>query len=104
MISAFPGWCINTLLLAVDKYDGQGQDKVIGSLVEGTKIVIFRLPRYFIFEITFIFFSQYTLITCKRDLVLYRALLMVYNTFRAQLEDGSIRGAETCCCYKLFNP
>jgi len=24
-------------------------------------------------------------------------VLIVYNTFRAQPEDGSIRGAETCC-------
>jgi len=26
------------------------------------------------------------------------ALLTVYNTFMAQPEDSSIRGAETCCC------
>jgi len=23
--------------------------------------------------------------------------------FRAQPEDGSVTGAETCCCYKWFN-
>jgi hypothetical protein len=35
----------------------------------------------YVTEITFTFNSQYTLITCKRDLVLYKALLIVYNTF-----------------------
>jgi len=54
---------------------------------------------YVTFEITFIF-NSLILIICKRDLVLYRALLIVYNTFRFQPKDGSIRGAETCCCYK----
>ena len=43
------------------------------------------------------------LITCKRDFVFYKALLIVYNTFRAQHEDGCIRGAETCCCWQWFN-
>jgi hypothetical protein len=52
----------------------------------------------------FISNSQYILITCKRDLVLYRALLIVYNTFRAQPEDGCIRGAETCCCLFVCFP
>ena len=33
------------------------------------------------FKITFSFNSQYLLITCKRDLVLYTALLIVYNSF-----------------------
>jgi len=37
-------------------------------------------PRYFTFEITFIFNSLCILVTYKRDLVLYRALLIVYNT------------------------
>ena len=46
------------------------------------------------------YYYYYYIVTCKRDLVLYKALLIVYNTFRAQPEDGCIRGAETCCCYK----
>ena len=36
----------------------------------------------------------------RLHIVLYKALLIVYNTFRAHPEDGSIRGAETRCCYK----
>jgi len=35
--TSIPGWCMNTLRLAVEKYDGQGQDKVTCSLEEGTK-------------------------------------------------------------------
>jgi len=38
--------------------------------------------------------------TFKRDIVLYKALLNILTLFRAQPEDGSISGAETCCCYK----
>ena len=46
------------------------------------------------FEITFIINSQYKLIT--RNTRSRTVLLIVYNTFRAQPEDGFIRGAETC--------
>jgi len=34
---------------------------------------------------------------------MYKALLIVYNIFRAQPEDGSIIIGETCCCYKGYN-
>jgi len=41
----------------------------------------------------------YTISNALRDLEFYKALLIVYNTFfRARPEDGSIRGAEICCC------
>jgi len=40
---------------------------------------------------------------CKRDPVLYRALLVIYKSVRAERQDGCTRGAETCCCYKWFN-
>ena len=44
-------------------------------------LITFNITNYFTFKITFtIFNSQYILITCKPDLILYRALLFVYNT------------------------
>jgi len=64
-------------------------------------LIIFNPLTYFTFEITFLFNSQYMLITCKRDLVLYRAMSIVYKTFYGSAWNGSIRGAETCCCYKM---
>ena len=33
-------------------------------------------------------------------LQLYKALFLYIRMFRAQPEDGSITGSETCCCYK----
>jgi len=36
---------------------------------------------YYTFEIKFVFNSQYVLITYTQDRTLYRALLIVYNTF-----------------------
>jgi hypothetical protein len=35
--------------------------------------------------------------------ILYQTLLIVYNTFSAQPEDGSITAAETCFCYEHIN-
>jgi len=35
------------------------------------------------------------------DLYYKKAMLVIYNTFfRAQPEDGSVGGSETCCWYK----
>jgi len=66
-------------------------------------VIIFKYyPCYFTFETKLIFKSQYMLKTCKRDLVLYKALLIVCNNFRAHPEDGSIKRVETYC-YKLLN-
>ena len=47
----------------------------------------------------FIFNSQYVLVTCKRDLVLYKTSLIVYKTIKAEPQDGCIRVAKTCCGY-----
>ena len=60
----------------------------------------FNLITYVTFEITFIFSSQYISVTYKPDLVLYRALLVVYEAISAEPQDSSIGEAETCCCYK----